>query len=468
MARRYRGVLFDLFGTLIAFDRERLPEAPIRGELRPHDRGRPRARLGALRSRGEPRAVSRGALHGERGDESRAARRLRRAPVPRAIPPCARACRLPGPVQAEASAALSRAHMTLIAGATVLPDGHAALLAALRPHYRLGLVSNFDDSAAAYGILLRHGLSATPRGDRRLGGGRPAQAASGPAPRRPRRARPRTGRGALRRRHLGRGHRRRACGGCRRGVDRCPRPGRPGRGHAAALRPARVDRAGCDRSDETRARPRRRCQIAVAGGGVCSAATARLAHAVGRDVALAGAVLVCGGLGGVMDAAARGAAEADGDVVGLLPGYRRADANPYCSIVLPTGLGHARNTLVAAGRRRAHRAARGRGHARGSRPGRRSRPPGRRGGRMAWAPWRRARADATRGRGARAQACRTPAYAASSASRLRLTRRGSSGSAAPAATASGRGGGCTAPRGARPAAAGRGACTLRSPAACPC
>ena len=94
---------------------------------------------------------------------------------------------------------------------------------------------------------------------------------------------------------------------------------------------------------------RRRCQIAVAGGGVCSAATARLAHAVGRHVALAGAVLVCGGLGGVMAAAARGAAEAEGDVIGLLPGYRRADANPYCSIVLPTGLGHARNTLVAAG-----------------------------------------------------------------------------------------------------------------------
>jgi uncharacterized protein (TIGR00725 family) len=93
---------------------------------------------------------------------------------------------------------------------------------------------------------------------------------------------------------------------------------------------------------------RRRRQIAVAGGGVCTTSTARLAHAVGRHVALAGAVLVCGGLGGVMAAAARGAAEADGDVVGLLPSYRCADANPYCSIVLPTGLGHARNTLVAA------------------------------------------------------------------------------------------------------------------------
>jgi uncharacterized protein (TIGR00725 family) len=98
-----------------------------------------------------------------------------------------------------------------------------------------------------------------------------------------------------------------------------------------------------------RAGGRRRLQIAVAGGGVCSAATARLARAVGRHVALAGAVLVCGGRGGVMAAAARGAAEAHGDVVALLPGYRRADANPYCSIVLPTGLGHARNTLVAAG-----------------------------------------------------------------------------------------------------------------------
>jgi uncharacterized protein (TIGR00725 family) len=89
-------------------------------------------------------------------------------------------------------------------------------------------------------------------------------------------------------------------------------------------------------------------QIAVAGGGRCSAAVGRLARAVGREVAAAGAVLVCGGLGGVMAAAARGATEAGGTVVGLLPGYRHGDGNRHLSIVLPTGLGHGRNVLVAA------------------------------------------------------------------------------------------------------------------------
>jgi len=92
----------------------------------------------------------------------------------------------------------------------------------------------------------------------------------------------------------------------------------------------------------------RAVQIAVAGGGVCSARTARLAAEVGREVAAAGAILVCGGLGGVMEAAARAAATAGGLVVGILPGYDRADGNPHCHVVVPTGLGHARNVLVAA------------------------------------------------------------------------------------------------------------------------
>jgi uncharacterized protein (TIGR00725 family) len=92
-----------------------------------------------------------------------------------------------------------------------------------------------------------------------------------------------------------------------------------------------------------------RLQIAVAGGGRCDARTARTAAAVGRAIADAGAVLVCGGRNGVMAAAARAAAAAGGVVVGVLPGYDHADANAGCSIVLPTGLGHARNVLVAAG-----------------------------------------------------------------------------------------------------------------------
>src|SRR5206468_3170100 len=62
----------------------------------------------------------------------------------------------------------------------------------------------------------------------------------------------------------------------------------------------------------------------------------------------AGAILVCGGLGGVMEAAARGAARRGGMVVGLLPTYRHADGNAHLTVSLPTGLGHARNILVAA------------------------------------------------------------------------------------------------------------------------
>jgi hypothetical protein len=89
-----------------------------------------------------------------------------------------------------------------------------------------------------------------------------------------------------------------------------------------------------------------RPQIAVVGGGACSRETARLAAAVGRELARAGAVVVCGGLGGVMEATARGAAEMGGMVLGLLPGEDRRGGNRYLTIAVPTGLGHARNVLV--------------------------------------------------------------------------------------------------------------------------
>jgi uncharacterized protein (TIGR00725 family) len=96
-------------------------------------------------------------------------------------------------------------------------------------------------------------------------------------------------------------------------------------------------------------RPRRRpVQVAVSGGGACEARTARVARAIGRAIAAAGAVLVCGGRGGVMRAVARGAREAGGTVVGLLPGYEHAEGNPHLTIAIPTGLGHARNVAVAA------------------------------------------------------------------------------------------------------------------------
>jgi hypothetical protein len=88
--------------------------------------------------------------------------------------------------------------------------------------------------------------------------------------------------------------------------------------------------------------------ITVAGGGVCSARVARRAQAIGREIAAAGAILVCGGLGGVMEAAARGAIEGGGTAVGLLPTYDRRRGSRFLTVAIPTGLGHARNVLVAA------------------------------------------------------------------------------------------------------------------------
>jgi uncharacterized protein (TIGR00725 family) len=70
------------------------------------------------------------------------------------------------------------------------------------------------------------------------------------------------------------------------------------------------------------------------------------AEPVGRLVAERGAVLVCGGLGGAMEAACRGAKEAGGTTVGLLPGPDRAGANPYVDVALPTGLAQGRNFLI--------------------------------------------------------------------------------------------------------------------------
>ena len=67
---------------------------------------------------------------------------------------------------------------------------------------------------------------------------------------------------------------------------------------------------------------------------------------VGRLLAERGAVLVCGGRGGAMEAACRGAKEAGGLTVGILPGSDRSEANPFVDVVVPTGLGEARNALV--------------------------------------------------------------------------------------------------------------------------
>jgi uncharacterized protein (TIGR00725 family) len=87
-------------------------------------------------------------------------------------------------------------------------------------------------------------------------------------------------------------------------------------------------------------------QIGVIGGGTCSAEIYEIAQEVGGEIAQNGFSLVCGGLGGVMEAACRGAREAGGVTIGILPTANKGDANPYCDIVIPTGLGHARNILV--------------------------------------------------------------------------------------------------------------------------
>lgn len=86
--------------------------------------------------------------------------------------------------------------------------------------------------------------------------------------------------------------------------------------------------------------------IGVIGAGRASKAGIGMAEEVGRLLALSGAVLVCGGLGGVMEAACRGAAGAGGETIGLLPGADRLAANPYVGIALPTDLGHSRNVLI--------------------------------------------------------------------------------------------------------------------------
>ena len=91
---------------------------------------------------------------------------------------------------------------------------------------------------------------------------------------------------------------------------------------------------------------RPRAQIAVVGAGQCGGEVGRQAEDVGRAIARAGAVLVCGGLGGVMEAAARGARSEGGFTVGLLPGSSREAANPHIECAVATGLGHFRNFLV--------------------------------------------------------------------------------------------------------------------------
>lgn len=88
--------------------------------------------------------------------------------------------------------------------------------------------------------------------------------------------------------------------------------------------------------------------MAVIGssGAELGSELARLAEEVGRLLAEAGVTLVCGGLTGVMEAACRGMSEAGGVSIGIVPGNSVDEANPYCTHVVATGIGHARNLAV--------------------------------------------------------------------------------------------------------------------------
>lgn len=88
--------------------------------------------------------------------------------------------------------------------------------------------------------------------------------------------------------------------------------------------------------------------IAVIGPGIADAEATAAAYEIGRLIGRRGAVLVTGGLGGVMEAASQGAQEAGGLVVGILPGRDRAAANDAVEVAIPTGMGELRNGLVVA------------------------------------------------------------------------------------------------------------------------
>jgi uncharacterized protein (TIGR00725 family) len=86
--------------------------------------------------------------------------------------------------------------------------------------------------------------------------------------------------------------------------------------------------------------------VGVVGASSALPAMVSAAEEVGRLLAIRGARVVCGGLGGVMEAVCRGAKSAGGTTIGILPGLDRGDANAWVDVAIPTGLGEARNALV--------------------------------------------------------------------------------------------------------------------------
>src|SRR5204862_2220632 len=114
---------------------------------------------------------------------------------------------------------------------------------------------------------------------------------------------------------------------------------------AASSVGSRATRAGATGS--ARSLAERALYVAVIGASAATPENIEQARAAGQRLAELGAIVVTGGRGGVMEAACRGAKDAGGQTVGILPGLDRSDANPFVDIALPTGLGEMRNGLVA-------------------------------------------------------------------------------------------------------------------------
>jgi uncharacterized protein (TIGR00725 family) len=93
----------------------------------------------------------------------------------------------------------------------------------------------------------------------------------------------------------------------------------------------------------------RKFQIGVIGynDDRCTEVAKEIAYEVGKEIALSGSALVCGGLGGVMEAACRGAKEVNGVTVGIIPQDNFSFANQFCDIVICSGIGYARDFIVA-------------------------------------------------------------------------------------------------------------------------
>ncbi len=87
-------------------------------------------------------------------------------------------------------------------------------------------------------------------------------------------------------------------------------------------------------------------KIGIIGAGTCSKEVYQTTEKLGRLIAERGDTLICGGLGGVMEAAAKGAKSKDGTTIGILPGLSAEDANPFIDIPIVTGLSHARNVII--------------------------------------------------------------------------------------------------------------------------